>query len=65
MTVVGKSWNRLTLPGKIIFTVVPLLIVLSIVAVVAIVLFGPPVVDLLVGTTCRSSASSWRRRSCS
>ena len=47
MTVVGKSWNRLTLPGKIIFTVVPLLIVLSIVAVVAIAVFGPLVVDLL------------------
>jgi len=29
MTVVGKTWNRLTLPGKVIFTVVPLLIVLT------------------------------------
>jgi hypothetical protein len=27
MTVVGKSWNRLTLPGKVIFTVVPLQLV--------------------------------------
>ena len=26
MTVVGRSWNRLTLPGKVVFTVVPLLL---------------------------------------
>ena len=25
MTVVARTWNRLTLPGKVIFTVVPLL----------------------------------------
>ena len=36
MTVVGKSWNRLTLPGKVIFTVVPVLIVVTVVAVMAI-----------------------------
>ncbi len=31
-TVVGTvSWNRLTLPGKVVFTVVPVLIVLTIV----------------------------------
>src|SRR5262245_52460929 len=47
MTVVAKSWNRLTLPGKIIFTVVPLLIVTTVVAVAAIVLLGPTVVDIL------------------
>ncbi len=47
MTVVGKSWNRLTLPGKIVFTVVPLLVVLTIAAIAAIVLFGPVVIDIL------------------
>jgi NADH-quinone oxidoreductase subunit H len=47
MTVVGKSWNRLTLPGKIIFAVVPLLIVLSVVAVAAIVLLAEPILDIL------------------
>src|SRR6476620_2600041 len=47
MTVVGKSWSRLTLPGKVIFTVVPLLVVLTVVAVAAIVLLGPAILDIL------------------
>ena len=47
MTVVGKSWNRLTLPGKVIFTVLPLLVVVTVVAVAAIVLLGPAIVDIL------------------
>jgi NADH-quinone oxidoreductase subunit H len=47
MTVVGKSWSRLTLPGKIIFTVVPLLLVTTFVAVSAIVLLGPTIIDIL------------------
>ena len=47
MTVVAKSWNRLTLPGKIVFTVVPLLILVTVVAVAAIVLLGPAVIDIL------------------
>jgi NADH-quinone oxidoreductase subunit H len=47
MTVVGKSWNRLTLPGKIIFTAVPLLILLTIALVAGIVLFGPTIVQIL------------------
>jgi NADH-quinone oxidoreductase subunit H len=47
MTVVGRSWNRLTLPGKIVFTVVPLLILLTIVGIAGIILFGPLVVDIL------------------
>ena len=49
MTVVNKSWNRLTLPGKIIFTAVPVLIVLAVVAVVGIVLLGGPVAGPAVG----------------
>ena len=47
MTVVGKSWNRLTLPGKIIFTAVPVLIVMTVALVAGIVLLGGPVLDLL------------------
>src|SRR3954470_14980382 len=47
MTVVGKSWNRLTLPGKIIFTAVPLLLVTMVALVLAIALFGGPIVDIL------------------
>ena len=44
---VESSWSRLTLPGKIVFTVVPVLLatVIALVAVVAI--FGPAIVDLL------------------
>src|SRR4029077_20707673 len=40
-------WNRLTVPGKVIFTVVPLLIVVTVVAVMAIAIVGPTVVDIL------------------
>src|SRR3954453_14453294 len=47
MTVVGKSWSRLTLPGKGLFTAVPLLLVMTIALVVGIVLLGGAVVDLL------------------
>ncbi|MEA2630106.1 MAG: NADH-quinone oxidoreductase subunit [Chloroflexota bacterium] len=47
MTVVGKTWDRLTLPGKVIFTVVPLLLVLTLGLVVVIALFGGPIVNIL------------------
>jgi NADH-quinone oxidoreductase subunit H len=47
MTVVSKSWNRLTLPGKIIFTVLPVLLALGIALLVAIVALGGPVLNLL------------------
>ncbi len=48
MTVVGRSWGRLTLPGKIVFTVVPLLILLTVALVGVIVLLGEPIVEILV-----------------
>src|SRR5215207_7625597 len=48
MTVIGRSWGRLTLPGKVVFTVVPLLILATVALVAAIVLLGEPVVDILV-----------------
>ncbi len=47
MTVVGKTWNRLTLPGKVVFTVVPLLLVLTIGLVFVIALLGGPILDIL------------------
>ncbi len=47
MTVVGKSWNRLSLPGKIAFTIVPLLLVTALVALWAILLLAPTILDIL------------------
>ena len=47
MTVVGRTWNRLTLPGKVVFTLVPLLVLLTVVVVAAIALFGQTVLDVL------------------
>jgi NADH-quinone oxidoreductase subunit H len=48
VTVIGRGWDRLTLPGKIVFTIVPLLIVLTVALVAVIVVFGAPIVDILV-----------------
>jgi NADH-quinone oxidoreductase subunit H len=41
MTTMSRAWGRLTLPGKIIFTVVPLLLVVSIGALLALMILGP------------------------
>ncbi len=46
MTTLARGWNRLTLPGKIIFTAIPVLLALTIGLVIAIVLLGPWLVDL-------------------
>ena len=48
MTVIGRGWDRLTLPGKIVFTIVPLLIALTFALVAVIVIFGQPIVEILV-----------------
>ena len=48
MTVIGRSWGRLTLPGKIVFTVVPLLILATVALVAVIVLLGEPILEILV-----------------
>ena len=48
MTAVSRTWGRLTLPGKVVFTIVPLLVLLTIALVVAIGLFGTLVVDILI-----------------
>ena len=47
MTVLARSWNRLTLPGKIVFTVVPLLVVLTVGLVAVIAILGGPILDTL------------------
>ena len=43
---IAKSWNRLTLPGKVIFTAIPLLGVLTVGLVVGVILLGGVLVDL-------------------
>ncbi len=48
MTVIARSWNRLTLPGKVIFTAVPVLIALTVALVLVIVVLGQPILDILV-----------------
>jgi NADH-quinone oxidoreductase subunit H len=48
MTVIGRSWERLTLPGKVVFTVVPLLILLTAGLVGVIVLFGELILEIVM-----------------
>ncbi len=47
MTAVARSWSRLTLAGKILFTVVPILLVLTAGLLLVIVVAGKPIVDFL------------------
>jgi NADH-quinone oxidoreductase subunit H len=47
MTAVARSWSRLTLAGKIVFTVVPLLTILLLGLVLVVVVAGKPLVDFL------------------
>jgi NADH-quinone oxidoreductase subunit H len=46
MTTMARAWGRLTLPGKVFFTVVPLLLILGTVSLFAIVLFGPLAIQI-------------------
>jgi len=48
MTVISRSWSRLTLPGKLIFTAIPILIALTVGLVAVIVVLGQPIIDILV-----------------
>jgi NADH-quinone oxidoreductase subunit H len=48
MTVIARGWDRLTLPGKLVFTLVPLLIALTVALVAVIAIFGQPIVEILV-----------------
>ena len=47
MTAIGRTWGRLTLPGKVVFTLIPLLFVLTAGLIATIALFGGAVVDIL------------------
>jgi NADH-quinone oxidoreductase subunit H len=47
MTVMARSWGRLTLAGKLVFTIIPLLLALAVGLAVVVILFGKPVVDFL------------------
>jgi NADH-quinone oxidoreductase subunit H len=48
VTVIGRSWDRLTLPGKIVFTLVPLLILATVGLVAVIAVLGEPILEILV-----------------
>jgi NADH-quinone oxidoreductase subunit H len=47
VTAVARSWSRLTLAGKVIFTIVPILIALTVGLTVFLVLFGPTILQFL------------------
>ncbi|HEU4573052.1 MAG TPA: complex I subunit 1 family protein [Candidatus Limnocylindrales bacterium] len=47
MTAVARSWGRLTLAGKIVFTVVPILLLLGLGLVAVVLIAGKPIVDFL------------------
>jgi NADH-quinone oxidoreductase subunit H len=47
MTTVARAWDRLTLPGKVIFTTLPVLLALGLGLVAVVVLFGGPILDVL------------------
>ena len=47
MTAMTRTWSRLTLGGKILFTVIPLLILLTAGLIVVVVVLGKPIVDFL------------------
>ena len=47
MMAVSRAWGRLTVPGKVVFTVVPILILLTAGLIAVIALFGGTAVDIL------------------
>ncbi len=47
MTVISRGWDRLTLPGKVLFLLIPLFIVATVALVAVIVLLGQPILDTL------------------
>jgi NADH-quinone oxidoreductase subunit H len=47
MTAMARSFSRLTLAGKILFTIVPILLVLTGGLIVVVVVVGKPIVDFL------------------
>jgi NADH-quinone oxidoreductase subunit H len=47
MTAVARSWSRLTLAGKLIFTIIPILLLLGVGLLVVVILFGKGILDFL------------------
>jgi NADH-quinone oxidoreductase subunit H len=47
VTAVTRSWGRLTLAGKLLFTIVPILLILGIGLLAVVILFGQGIVDFL------------------
>jgi NADH-quinone oxidoreductase subunit H len=47
VTVISRSWDRLTLPGKVVFTLVPILLAALVGLVVVIAVLGAPIVSIL------------------
>ena len=47
MTAISRTWGRLTLPGKVVFTLLPILVVLTVGLVLAIIVLGGPVLDIV------------------
>jgi NADH-quinone oxidoreductase subunit H len=45
---VARTWDRLTLPGKALFVLIPLLAVLTVGLVLTIALFGQQILDILI-----------------
>ena len=48
MTTMTRTWDRLTLPGKALAILLPLLAVLTLGLIVTIVLFGQTILDVLI-----------------
>ena len=44
----GRAWGRLTLPGKVVFTLLPILVVLTAGLIVTVALFGGAILEILV-----------------
>jgi NADH-quinone oxidoreductase subunit H len=47
VTTLTRTWSRLTLPGKLIFTILPVLVVLTVGLIAVLVLFGPTILQFL------------------
>jgi NADH-quinone oxidoreductase subunit H len=47
VTTLSRTWSRLTLPGKLIFTILPALVVLLVAVTAVLVIFGPTVIQFL------------------
>ena len=47
MIAVSRGWSRLTLAGKLIFTIVPVLLVLTVGLIAVLVLLGPTILQFL------------------